>query len=194
MIINRNTPVILGTDASTAVTHAAKNLRRDLKAVCTGTDEIENRILLEPADLPDEAYEVRVEDLDLVIRASGELGFVYGIYEVSREILGVENFWFWNDQRFVTVDHVTGPEDYVKYGAPSSVRFRGWFINDEVLIQAWSVEGKKEKPWEMVFEALLRCGYRGTSRKLCAYLLRSGCTGGGCRLSGTIPQICTGIR
>lgn len=158
MIINQNTPVILGTDASTAVTHAAKNLRRDLKAVCTGTDEIENRILLEPADLPDEAYEVRVEDLDLVIRASGELGFVYGIYEVSREILGVENFWFWNDQKFVTVDHFTVPEGYVKYGAPSRVRFRGWFINDEVLIQAWSVERKKEKPWEMVFEALLRCG------------------------------------
>ena len=64
MIINQNTPVILGTDASTAVTHAAGNLRRDLKAVCTGTDEIENCILLEPADLPDEAYEVRVEEGD----------------------------------------------------------------------------------------------------------------------------------
>ena len=159
MIINQNTPVILETDASKAVTYAAGNLRRDLKAVCTGTDEIENRILLEPADLPDEAYEVRVEEGDLVIRASNELGFVYGIYEVSRDILGVENFWFWNDQKFVTVDHFTVPEGYVKYGAPSRIRFRGWFINDEVLIQAWSVERKKEKPWEMVFEALLRCEY-----------------------------------
>ena len=114
MNINQNTPVILGTDASRAVAYAVKNLRRDLKAVCTGTDEIENRILLESADLPDEAYEVRVKDQDLVIRASNELGFVYGIYEVSRDILGVENFWFWNDQRFVTVDHFTGPEGYVK--------------------------------------------------------------------------------
>ena len=160
MIINQNTPVILETDASKAVTYAAGNLRRDLKAVCTGTDEIENRILLlEAADLPDEAYEVRVEEGDLVIRASNELGFVYGIYEVSRDILGVENFWFWNDQKFVTVDHFTVPEGYVKYGASSRIRFRGWFINDEVLIQAWSVERKKEKPWEMVFEALLRCEY-----------------------------------
>lgn len=65
MIINQNTPVILETDASKAVTYAAGNLRRDLKAVCTGTDEIENRILLlEAADLPDEAYEVRVEEGD----------------------------------------------------------------------------------------------------------------------------------
>ena len=65
MIINQNTPVILETDAYTAVTYAAGNLRRDLKAVCTGTDEIENRILLlEAVDLPDEAYEVRVEEGD----------------------------------------------------------------------------------------------------------------------------------
>ena len=89
IIINQNTPVILETDASTAVAYAAKNLRRDLKAVCTGTDEKENHIILESADLPDEAYEVRTEDQDLVIRASSELGFVYGIYEVSRDILGV---------------------------------------------------------------------------------------------------------
>ena len=157
--INQNTLLDGGPmAASTAVAHAIENLRRDLKTVCTGTDENGSRILLETAELPEEAYEVRARGQDLVIRASGDLGFVYGIYEVSRDILGVENFWFWNDQSFVAVDHITVPEDYVKCVAPPGVRFRGWFINDEVLIQTWSVERKKEKPWEMVFEALLRCG------------------------------------
>lgn len=83
---------------------------------------------------------------------------MYGIYEVSRDILGVNNFWFWNDQRFVQRECITVPQDYVRHVRPSRVRFRGWFVNDEVLIQAWSVDRKKEKPWEMVFEALLRCG------------------------------------
>ena len=38
------------------------------------------------------------------------------------------------------------------------IRYRGWFINDEVLISHWTAGVSKEYPWEMVFEALLRCG------------------------------------
>ena len=38
------------------------------------------------------------------------------------------------------------------------IRYRGWFINDEVLISHWTAGVSKDYPWEMVFEALLRCG------------------------------------
>ena len=38
------------------------------------------------------------------------------------------------------------------------VRYRGWFINDEVLLSHWSIGGDPEEPWRMVLEALLRCG------------------------------------
>ena len=42
--------------------------------------------------------------------------------------------------------------------SPFIVGLRGWFVNDEVLLKAWEVDYSEEKPWEMVFEALLRCG------------------------------------
>lgn len=157
IIINQSTFIL--SDIKTApVAHAMDNLRRDLKAVCTDAEETKTAIVLEQAKLPGEAYEISAENGNLIVRASDELGFVYGIYGISRDILGVHNFWFWNDQKFVPTDCITVPDDYKRSVPPSKVRFRGWFVNDEVLIQAWSVDRKKEKPWEMVFEALLRCG------------------------------------
>lgn len=50
------------------------------------------------------------------------------------------------------------PEDYQFPSVPYRVRYRGCFVNDEVLFHTWSVERNQDKPWEMVFEALLRCG------------------------------------
>lgn len=50
------------------------------------------------------------------------------------------------------------PEDYALESRPFAVRFRVWFVNDEVLISTWQVNRRREEPWEMVFEALLRCG------------------------------------
>lgn len=38
------------------------------------------------------------------------------------------------------------------------VKFRGWFINDEVLLSHWDAGRDASYPWEMALEALLRCG------------------------------------
>lgn len=44
------------------------------------------------------------------------------------------------------------------YSEKRPVAYRGWFINDEVLISRWEAEENADYPWEMAFEALLRCG------------------------------------
>ena len=94
----------------------------------------------------------------LAVYAGDDLGFVYGIYHISRVLLGVTDFWFWNDQRFTPQTAVEVPQGYRYESTPPAVRFRGWFINDEVLIDKWQVDGRSDLPWLMAFEALLRLG------------------------------------
>jgi hypothetical protein len=105
-----------------------------------------------------ECYLLKVEDGVLKILASDELGMIYGIYEVSRSLLGVQNFWFWNDQHFIKKEAYLVPDDYELQSKPFAVKYRGWFINDEVLLMQWNIDGDADEPWRMVFEALLRCG------------------------------------
>ncbi len=115
----------------------------------SGTSEVSER----DAETEGEKSENR-----LVISASDDLGLIYGIYHISKTFLGVNEFWFWNEQQFVKKEGYAIPEGYTYCSLPYKVLFRGWFINDEVLIDEWKIDGDNDKPWEMAFEALLRCG------------------------------------
>ncbi|MGO4546312.1 glycosyl hydrolase 115 family protein [Paenibacillus sp. 2TAB23] len=87
-----------------------------------------------------------------------ELGLVYGILEFSRIILGIQPFWFWADQSIIFRNEIVIPCH--DYDAPASkVRYRGWFVNDEVCLIGWKeTYPPSREVWEPVFEALLRCG------------------------------------
>lgn len=93
----------------------------------------------------------------IAVAYADDLGAVYGLLHLSETALGVAPFWFWNDQKLQRRETVQIPcGEYA--GKPAAVRYRGWFINDEVLLSAWSLDGSRDKPWEMAFEALLRLG------------------------------------
>ena len=139
------------------VRRAADALMRDIRKTCLPGAAQGIAIRLEQADYPPEQYTLALTGAEILLRAGDDLGFVYGLYRISRDILGVEPFWFWNDQRFIRRRSVEIPCGET-VSRPSAVRYRGWFINDEVLLHAWSVDGSREKPWEMAFEALLRLG------------------------------------
>lgn len=94
----------------------------------------------------------------LILRAGDNRGYIYGLLAISRRLLGVTDFWFWNDQQFSPVEEIPVPADFSLGSRPAAVKWRGWFVNDEVLLHRWQLDGSREKPWEMVFEALLRCG------------------------------------
>ncbi len=98
----------------------------------------------------------------LTVSASDDLGFIYGLYHISKTFLGVNEFWFWNEQELIKEKEHVVPEDYSYRSEPFKVRFRGWFINDEVLFDGWNpeIDGQVDEsfPWKMTFEALLRCG------------------------------------
>ena len=77
---------------------------------------------------------------------------------MSRSVLGINDYWFWNDQKIVPRQEYVLQADYDYQSEPYRIKYRGWFINDEVLLHTWSVNRRKEEPWEMALEALMRQG------------------------------------
>jgi hypothetical protein len=147
--VPRHKPVQLAADA----------LRRDIINTCFESDKEGITISFSGDDsVKRECFIVKVLSDKLQISASDELGFVYGIYHISKVFLGVNEFWFWNEQSFIKREGYEVPPDYNYESKPFAVRFRGWFVNDEVLFDGWKKDKDDNRPWEMAFETLLRLG------------------------------------
>lgn len=149
---------ILNVPEKGAIRRAADALLRDIRKTCLPGSAPGLTIALESAALPGEQYTLCMQGDTLTLRAGDDLGFVYGLYRISSDCLGVQPFWFWNDQHFTPAEGREVPEGWQAVSKPCAVRYRGWFINDEVLLLAWTLDGSADKPWEMAFEALLRLG------------------------------------
>lgn len=155
-VLDQGVRIVTELDCS-SINRGIGRMRRDLSMTLEKRGESKSGIYLKLRDMEAENFHIYFEDAKtMIIEASEELGFLYGLFYISETYLGIAPFWFWNDQTFVKKKEILLPmEDYVSK-APE-VRFRGWFINDEVLIDKWSVQGNHTIPWEMAFEALLRC-------------------------------------
>lgn len=96
--------------------------------------------------------------MSMIIEGIDDLGLIYGLLYISTIFLGVDPFWFWAEKE---------PEKKVFIDVPAKnyvsklhyVRYRGWFINDEVCLLGWTDTFPPQKEvWYPAFEALLRCG------------------------------------
>lgn len=103
-------------------------------------------------------FEARGANPVLHIAGRDELGIVYGLLHYSRRILGVDPFWFWAELPPAPRAVLVVPAE--NYSSPKpKVRYRGWFVNDEVCLIGWKEPYPPgEEVWQPVFEALLRCG------------------------------------
>ena len=150
---------ILAEDPAKPVAHAIADLQRDLHKVLKAGAAAGGSIRLRAeAALPAEGYRLAADETCLTVAAADDLGFVYGLYEISRRFLGVPPFWFWNDWKPLCKEEVEIPAGFACKSRPARVRYRGWFINDETLLMNWKVERRADLPWEMAFETLLRLG------------------------------------
>lgn len=174
-VMDRNTLFYLPQVLTPPVEHAVRILFRDFEKVL-GTapktcDDIHSAsVIVEYASEDDpirhrpEAFAVRFENAGggsfpvMHICGSDDLGVIYGLLYISREYLGVEPFWFWADKEPKKLDRVEIPT--VEYISPEpGVRYRGWFVNDEVCLIGWTdIYPPPREVWFPVFEALLRCG------------------------------------
>lgn len=154
--LNYNTSIFYDGNLK-AVKHAVDILRRDILKKFNKTDGLKTEIILKQDNsMKNEEFFIDVTNR-IIIYAYDELGFIYGLLYISEKFLDIKPFWFWMDQKFKKTDEIN-----IEYGRYESVKpiikYRGWFLNDEVLIMKWNIDGDTEKPWRMAFEALLRCG------------------------------------
>lgn len=88
-------------------------------------------------DLKPEQYELEVTEQEITIYGADARSFIYALNYLSETYLGVLPFWFWNDQKMEVKSYVEIPCG-IYHSEPDRIRYRGWFINDEVLISHWT--------------------------------------------------------
>ncbi len=95
----------------------------------------------------------------LVIYGSDKRGTIYGMFGLS-EYMGVSPLCFWGDAEPLQKDVMEIGEDIETVSKEPSVRYRGFFINDEwPCFGNWAEQhfgGPNAKTYEHVFEFLLR--------------------------------------
>ncbi|KAB8287206.1 Glycosyl hydrolase family [Bifidobacterium ramosum] len=147
------------------VAYAIEDLTHDLDIAFAGDDAADATdgatiVVRFDRTLATEQYRVTVDAAANVVIVAGadDLGCIYGLYAISRAWLGFEDFWFWNDQRPAPRASLSLPDTARLDSHPAAVRYRGWFVNDEVLIVSWNIRNDNELTWRMIFATLLRAG------------------------------------
>lgn len=92
------------------------------------------------------------------VSAATELGVMYGALAISKQVLGVDDFWFWLDKEPAKAATVAWT-DTTSLKLPNyHVKYRGWFVNDELLLTKFDYHESGTYVWKLIFETLLRCG------------------------------------
>jgi hypothetical protein len=159
MRITKNTGISIKAQ-STAINHAINFLKRDFHKVfgCEYKDAEDIVIDFDDSIKTPEMYQITVSEDKMQVKCADELAVIYAIIHITREYLGVEDFWYWCEKEPEKKEYVD-VENTIYTSAVAKVRYRGWFVNDEVCLIGWSTTYPPEKAvWEIVFETLLRCG------------------------------------
>lgn len=158
-ILSLNTTILCSVP-SASVANAVSILQRDINTCLTDKDAPHTSICLKQEEhMAAESYRITAAEPSLMTLTAGDdLGFIYGLLKISEVFLEISPFWFWMDQKLKKQPFISIPADTVLTSPVPHVRFRGWFLNDEVLFLHWDNGEPKDFPWRMAFEALLRCG------------------------------------
>ncbi len=148
-------PILVGICGCNILTKLEKSARIDLSDV-TGKREVYQHKVVE--DFPQEVLNGNKTSA-LVIAGSDKRGVIYGLFALS-EKLGVSPFIDWLDVQPAQKKEFEFPAKYMFTSREPSVRFRGFFINDEwPAFGNWCNKrfgGFNAKCYEHVFELLLR--------------------------------------
>ncbi|MBO7663103.1 MAG: glycosyl hydrolase 115 family protein [Clostridia bacterium] len=145
-------------ETNAPIRNAADILKRDMREVLTGRGP-ENAIRAEiDSRLAAEEYRAEVGPAEIRVTGGDDLGVVYGLLSLSERLLGVKPLDWWMERRPERRETVSVPVQEWKSPA-RRVRFRSWFVNDEVLFTGWHMEeALRYQVWKRTFETILRCG------------------------------------
>lgn len=185
-ILNADTPWIVSPDEPEPIQRALRDLQNDWYDVMghlpiiladppdwrespvlyLGTAGAGMRAMIGNMPPSPEGYLVRfTQDMngrDCIIATGVDLrGVIYAIYAVSEHILGVDPWYFWIDKRVPFRGRVEVDADLNILHGPSTFRWRGWFINDEDLLNGFAPDPSRENVFSLdlfdkIYETLLR--------------------------------------
>jgi hypothetical protein len=97
----------------------------------------------------------------LLVVGSDVRGAIYAAYALSEELLGVDPWYFWTDHEPAARSEIDVPNDLNKVFGPPTVKYRGWFINDEDLLSGYSPDPLRQNVmsltmYDRIYETLLR--------------------------------------
>ena len=90
---------------------------------------------------------MRIQNDVLYLIGSDERGAMWAVYECSRLVLGVDPLYLWTDHTPQRKEALLIDELNIVDG-PKTYRFRGWFVNDEDLIEGFCRGGVPEKGYD----------------------------------------------
>ena len=109
-----------------------------------------------------ESYTLAVQGRQLILSGADMRGTIYALYRFSRELLGVDPMWYFNDFLPQKKEEIVLPASFrIREGSPA-FRYRGWFINDEDILGGFfhneTFDGvMSHEGFNAIMEALLRC-------------------------------------
>jgi hypothetical protein len=160
MKITKDTTIKFPNEKTTAIKHIYNIFQRDFHKVFGANFKDGNDIVIEiDSNIKTaEQFIINASDSNISIRCADELAVIYAVLYMSRNYLGVDNFWFWTEKEPEKAEAINiACGEYISPVA--RVRYRGWFVNDEVCLIGWSdVYPPSRQVWEIVFETLLRLG------------------------------------
>ena len=158
-IISRGTVVTASDFRDSVLKNATMILQRDIERVTT-KNSAKNQIKLtvdSNVAVNGDEFQISVSGDSVTVAAKTSLGVMYGALAISREVLKIDDFWYFMDtlpknQPFIrwTNFDLQLPKYQTKY--------RGWFVNDELLIRGWKDHDSQRYVWQRVFETALRVG------------------------------------
>lgn len=161
--LRQDTTFALPDALSTALAHGWRIFARDFAKVfgappATVAPAVADIRLVLDTTLAPETFALDVAGTTATLAGADDLGLVYGLLHLSEHVLGVEPFWFWTDR--APAPRPGAALTLAPYrSTPARLRYRGWFVNDEVCLIGWSDSyPPPAATWEIVFETLLRLG------------------------------------
>lgn len=163
--MTHQTEVVISGVSNETVEKAKEILQRDMgKCLYIKTKSEKGKVsciklnLSQMNELEEEHFKIWFpSEEELLVEAKDSLGIMYGALYISEHFMGVPPFWFFSSYNRKKTEEIVIPEMEYR-GNDYIVRYRGWFVNDEVLIADWGKDRTDIDIWEMVLEACLRCG------------------------------------
>lgn len=97
----------------------------------------------------------------LVAHGSDLRGSIFAAYTLSENLLGVDPWYFWTDMEPAFRGALQVAPGYHESFGPPTFKYRGWFVNDEDLLNVFAQDPMKEnvigmETFDRIYETVLR--------------------------------------